>query len=98
MARHGIPEELISGNGPQFTSNRFANFAKQWEFYHNFSCPKFLSSNGQTERAIQTVKSVHRKAQESEKGVYVTQPKYRNTPIDIYILSHEELLFQRKLR
>ena len=70
MARHGIPEELVSDNGPQFTSNRFAAFAKQWEFSHNTSSPKFPSSNGQAERAIQTVKNVLRKAQESKKDAY----------------------------
>ena len=29
MARHGIPQELVADNGPQFISNRFTTFAKQ---------------------------------------------------------------------
>ena len=63
MARHGIPQELVSDNGPQFISNRFTTFAKQWEFFHNTSSAKFPSSNGQVERAVKTVKSILRKAQ-----------------------------------
>ena len=63
MARHGIPQELVSDNGPQFISNRFTTFAKQWEFFHNKSSAKFPSSNGQVERAVKTVKIILRKAQ-----------------------------------
>ena len=98
MARHGIPQELVSDNGPQFISNRFTTFAKQWEFFHNTSSPKFPSRNGQVERAVQTVKSILRKAQESKKDVYLALLEYRNTPIDANIASPAELLFQRKLR
>ena len=98
MARHGIPEQLVSDNGPQFSSNRFATFAKQWEFCNNTSSPMFPSSNGQAERAIQTVKNVLRKAQESKKDVYLALLEYRNTPVDTNIPSPAELLFQRKLR
>ena len=98
MARHGIPEELVSHNGPQSTSNRFATFAKQWEFCHNTSSPKFPSSNGQSDRAIQTVRNALRKAQESKKDVYLALLEYRNTPVNTNIPSPAELLFQRMLR
>ena len=60
MARHGIPQELISDNGPQFISKTFENFSKTWEFDHDTSSPKFASSNGQVERAVQTVKSAQK--------------------------------------
>ena len=66
--------------------------------FHNTSSPKFSSSNGQVERAVQTVKSILRKAQESKKDVYLALLEYRNTPIDANIASPAELLFQRKLR
>ena len=34
FARHGIPEEVRSDNGPQFSSTSFENFAKEWDSKH----------------------------------------------------------------
>ena len=39
FARFGIPEILISDNGPQFTSNEFKNFATKWNFKHETISP-----------------------------------------------------------
>ena len=35
FSRHGSPEEVVSDNGPPFSSADFANFAKEWDFKHN---------------------------------------------------------------
>ena len=32
FSRHGIPEIVISANGPQYDSFEFAKFAKDWHF------------------------------------------------------------------
>ena len=98
MARHGIPQELISDNGPQFISKKFENFSKKWEFDNDTSIPKFASNNGQVEKAVQTVKIVLRKAVDCKRDPYLALLEYRNTPIDNDIGSLAELLFQRKLR
>ena len=56
FARHGIPEQVRSDNGPQFDSAEFSHFAKEWRFKHVTSSPRFptvqwrtraWSSNGQ---------------------------------------------------
>ena len=39
FSRHGIPEIVISDNGPQFSSAEFAKFAKEWNFKHSTSSP-----------------------------------------------------------
>ena len=31
---HGIPETVVSNNGPQYASQEFANFAKKYDFTH----------------------------------------------------------------
>lgn len=55
FARHGIPDEVMSDNGPQFASEEFKQFAQEWEFKHTTSSPGFPQSNGQSERATQTM-------------------------------------------
>ena len=34
FARHAIPEELISDNGPEFSSYEFQDFAREFSFKH----------------------------------------------------------------
>ena len=46
FTRHGIPETLRTDNGPQFSSQQFAEFAKQYDFTHTSSSPHFPASNG----------------------------------------------------
>lgn len=41
FSMHGIPHILITYNGPQFTTDTFRNFAKNWEFEHKTSSPYY---------------------------------------------------------
>ena len=43
---HGIPETVISNNGPQYSSAEFAKFAEDWSFTHITSSPKYPQRNG----------------------------------------------------
>ena len=56
FANFGIPEEVISNNGPQFACTDFRSFADGLGFRHVTSSPGYPSSNGQAERSIQTAK------------------------------------------
>ena len=40
-ARHGVPDEVRSDNGPQYHSEEFAQFAKEWGFKHTTSSPRY---------------------------------------------------------
>ena len=54
FSRHGIPEELVSDNGPRYASQEFSEFAKHYGFKHITSSPHFPQSNGHAERSIST--------------------------------------------
>ena len=58
FSRHGIPESLISDNGPQYASQEFTNIARSYNFCHVMSSPHFPQSNGQAERTVRTIKKL----------------------------------------
>ena len=69
FARHGIPEELVSDNGPQYTAEEFACFAKKYGFQHQTSNPKFPQANGEAERAVKSIKALLNKTDDPFLGL-----------------------------
>ena len=98
FARHGIPMEVVSDNGPQFACASFRDFAKEWDFIHTTSSPRYPQSNGEAERFVQTVKDMFKKAEHGNSDVYVSLMEYRASPIDGVRLSPAQLLMNRQLR
>ena len=94
FSTQGIPEELISDNGPCFRSNEFASFTKSWDIKHVTSSPNYARSNGQAESAVKIVKSLMEKA----KDPYLAMLEYRTTPLTDIGLSPSQLLNSRRLR
>ena len=45
----GVPNELVSDGGPQYTSAEFKDFTKQWQIEHRVSSPRNPQSNGMAE-------------------------------------------------
>ena len=52
FAGHGIPDLIISDNGPPFNSLDFAQFMKDYEITHKTSSPRYARSNGKAESAV----------------------------------------------
>lgn len=44
MTLHGVPETLMTENGPQFSASEFVVFAKEYNFVHVTSSPSQLKS------------------------------------------------------
>lgn len=93
FAVHGIPELVISDNGPQFASGEFKNFAQTYNFNHVTSSPNYPAANGEAERCVKTVKEIFKKNSDPYLGLLT----YRTTPLQNG-LSPAELLMGRKLR
>ena len=93
FARHGIPELVISDNGPQYSSEAYAQFASEYQFKHMTSSPYHPQGNGEAERAVGTVKGLLKK----ESDPYIAILSYRSTPLQNGF-SPAELLMSRKLR
>ena len=97
FARHGIPAEVVSDNGPQYTSKEFTKFATDWDFKHNTSSPRYPQSNGLAEKYVQITKRLIEKARKDGRDPFLSLLEYRNTPIDKEA-SPAQLLMSRRLR
>lgn len=97
FARHGIPITVISDNGPQFKSQSFKDFARNYGFEHLTSSPLYPQSNGLAEKGVQIMKRLLKKAAETGEDPYLAVLNYRASPLENG-LSLAEMLMNRKLR
>ena len=56
IAQHGLPEEVVSDNGPQFASNEFFEFMSKNGIKHTLVPPRHPQSNGAAERSVRVAK------------------------------------------
>ncbi|XP_049871194.1 uncharacterized protein K02A2.6-like [Pectinophora gossypiella] len=62
FSRWGLPKQIVSDNGPQFTSKQFEDYTKANGIDHIFTAPYHPASNGLAENAVKTVKRAIKKA------------------------------------
>lgn len=96
FARHGVPCELISDNGPQFASSEFADFAKEWGFQH-ITSPHYPRSNGLAESSVKVVKGLMNKAGDGKEDFHHSLMIYRSAPLQNG-LSPAQMLMGRRIR
>ena len=85
---YGIPEVMISDNGPRFVSWEMKQFAGQYGSNHITSSPHYPQSNGQAEHAIQTVKKLLKQVEDP----WMALLNYHAAPLPWCNLSPAELL------
>ena len=94
FAHHGIPEILLSDNGPQYSSLDMKEFASTYGFEHITSSPHYPRSNGLAERTVKTIKNLMYKSTD----LNLLLLNYRSTPLHWCNLSPSELLMGRRIR
>ena len=61
FSTHGLPDVLVTDNGPSFKSESFRQFVSLNYIQHLTSTPYHPASNGLAERAVQTFKNAMKK-------------------------------------
>ena len=74
FASHGIPDEVVTDNGPQFISKSFAEFTRKWMFKHVKTSPYYSQANGMAESAIKTANTLLRSAIASGQNAWMDLP------------------------
>lgn len=82
FARSGIPDTVMSDNGPHFSCKEFAKFAIEYEFQHITLSPNYPESNGKVEEAVKSAKRIMKRARSSKQDVYLSLLDFRNTPTE----------------
>ena len=80
FSRFGLPEILVSDNGPQLVSQEFEQFCTKNGIVHRTSAVYKPATNGQAERVVQILKSAIKQAELSNNDV--------ETYIQLYILRY----------
>ena len=92
FCQFGVPNSIVSDNGPQFCSENFIQLMKKWDVIHQTSSPRYPQSNGEAERAVRTVKELMKK----NSNMDVALCAYRDSPLTNGY-SPAQLLFGRGL-
>lgn len=102
FSRFGLPKQLVSDNGPPFTSSEFSLFLKSIGVEHLFSAPYHPASNGAAENAVRTVKKAIKKSirENVDINLYLSNflLHYRNTEHCTTGETPALLMFGRRLR
>ena len=100
FVQHGLPDKLVSDNGPCFTSSVFQDFMKQNGIRHIKVAPHHPASNGLAERAVQRFKAGVKKMQVGTLAERIARFlfAYSTTPHTTTGVAPAELLMGRKLK
>ena len=97
LSRHGIPTQIISDNGPQYTSEEYQTFVKEWGISHTTTSTHYPQTNGMAEKFVQIVKRLLNKATQDNQDPYMSLLIHRNTNID-NLASPAQMLMGRRLQ
>ena len=103
MVTFGVPVEVSSDGGPEFTAGETKDFFRRWGIRHRLSSAYLPSSNGRAELAVKSAKrllmdNISASGQLDNDSVVQALLTYRNTPEPGCKLSPAQILLGRPLR
>ena len=103
FCRFGLPVQLVSDNGVQFTEGEFQDFCRKNGITHFRIAPYHPASNGEAERFVQTFKRAILKTKSADEGtlnLHLNQflLAYRRSPHSVTGQSPAEVIFGRPIR
>ena len=98
FSRFGVPDTLVTDNGPCIASSELAKFADQWNFQHVTSSPRYPQSNGKAENAVRTVERLFTKCRAAGISEFQALLDWRNTPSEGMDTSPAQSLLGRRGR
>ena len=102
FAQYGLPEQMVSDNGPRFVSAEFATFAKKNGIKHIRCAPYHPSSNRLAERFVQTFKRAMKASEKDGRSPSHRLAEflmtYRATPHATTGVAPTTLFLQRQIR
>ncbi len=102
FATHGLAEEVVSDNGPQFVAAEFKEFMHSNGIKHYLSAPYHPRSNGEAERAVRTFKTAMKTMKKGNASLNQRLAcfllSYRTTPHTITGRTPAEMLMGRSVR
>ena len=99
----GVPEELSSDGGPEFTSSVTKEFLTKWNVRHRISSAYHPQSNGRAEVAVKSAKRLLRSnigpnGSLNSDALVTALLQYRNTPDPDCKLSPAQIIFGKPLK
>ena len=103
FATFGVPEEISSNAGPEFTAFVTQDFMRKWDFKHRVSSAYFPQSNGRGEVAVKAAKillmfNISPNGNLNNDSFLRALLQPRNTPDPDCDLSPAEIVFDHSLR
>ena len=75
FVRYGVPDKFLSDNGPQYISQEFVNFAKEYDFKLITRSPYYASATGKAESCVKEAEMTLKKS-----DLLTGLLDHRNTP------------------
>ena len=103
FAAQGLPERIVSDNGPQFAASEFQQFCNSRGIVHSTIAPYHPRSYGEVERLVATFKNSIEKANPSsneqlQNSLINFLARYRATPHTVTGQTPSEMLNCRRIR
>ena len=98
FARNGVPDTIVSDNGPQYAAQVFAEFSREWGFKHEKISPGNSKANGAAEAAVKTAKRIMRKSKALNEDFHKGLLNHRNTPTEGLNTSPAQRLLGRRTK